>query len=79
MYKLFVSEYGNIKMIEQKIKKESRYKVDKYVGASLQHNIENLYLIGLYRMYKAAMRKGNRPCNGWQTFTAKYESVIKKL
>ena len=79
MYKLYVAQNGNIKMVENYIKKEGKYKTDKYEGAILRHNIRNLYMIGLYRTYKAAMRRGTRPCSGWQTFTTKYEPVLKKL
>jgi hypothetical protein len=30
-------------------------------------------------MYKTAMRKSMHPCNGWQTFSAKYLPSMDKL
>jgi len=36
-------------------------------------------MIGLYRMYRTAMRRGTRPCSGWQTFCNKYVNTLKKL
>lgn len=53
--------------------------MEKYVGELLRHNVRNLFLIGLYRMYKAAMRNGMRPSSGWPSFNIKYNSVLDRL
>jgi hypothetical protein len=79
IYNLYVSEDGNFQAIQKRIRREGRYKTAKYEGEQLRHNVKNLHLIGLYRMYKTAMRRSLHPCNGWQTFSCKYLPHLDKL
>jgi hypothetical protein len=77
LYNLYITEDGNFQVIQKKIK--SKLKSAKYEGEQLKHNVRNLHLIGLYRMYKTAMRRSQYPCNGWQTFSCKYLPYLERL
>lgn len=79
LYKLYESKDGNLDIIEKIIQKEGKFKTRKYSGYHLRHNVKNLHLIGLYRMYKSAMKQNMRPCNGWQTFSSKYMLKIQRF